>query len=367
MLLCHPHPGDFQDKSRPFHCCYFMGLQRKQGGPANEGGQFDIRLTVEEFKQSVNIYMLWKPGMEIYVTHVKRRNIPAFVFPGGVRPSRPVKIVSESRRGSGSKVSGHAGSDRSCEGKLVSDGADDGRKRKRVDDNIETQDSKAKGIPVVPVHSGEVREGSPPVSTVSSCSVKSDQVEGNVSGESRMENPENNAIGTLSIRNTEVSSRNGEGDGSVRCNPPSAAFIDSVVTSSSKEAEKLAIEKMMCGPYVAHQASPQELDELEDDFDFGDRVKDVESTKGSPMESSTANVTVAAPVTSSNKAGPSTGSYSNGVLEELEVFSTIPWTCYFFIAVAFLTIICLKILRKNDGCYLSGLWCKKRFSFTVIK
>ena len=81
MLQCHPHPGEFSDNSRPFHHCYFMGLQRKQGVPVNEGEQFDIRLTVEEFKHSVNAYTLWKPGMNIHVSHVKRRNIPNYIFP----------------------------------------------------------------------------------------------------------------------------------------------------------------------------------------------------------------------------------------------------------------------------------------------
>lgn len=91
MLQCHPHPNSFSDKSKTFHCCYFMGLQRKQGVPVHEGAQFDIRATVEEFKQSVNMYTLWKPGMEIQVSHIKRRNIPLFVFPGGIKPLRPLK------------------------------------------------------------------------------------------------------------------------------------------------------------------------------------------------------------------------------------------------------------------------------------
>ncbi|KHN21645.1 Poly(A) polymerase [Glycine soja] len=95
MLQCHPHPGDSSDKSRPFHCSNFMALQRKQGVPVNDGGQFDIRLTVEEFKHSVNIYTLWIPGMDVHVPHVKHRNIPTFVFPGSVRPSHPSKVTWE--------------------------------------------------------------------------------------------------------------------------------------------------------------------------------------------------------------------------------------------------------------------------------
>ncbi|KAF5181022.1 Poly(A) polymerase [Thalictrum thalictroides] len=83
LLQCRPHPVHFSDKSRLFHCCYFMGLQRKQGVPAQEGEKFDIRGTVEEFKVNVGAYTMWKPGMTIHVSHTRRRSIPLFVFPGG--------------------------------------------------------------------------------------------------------------------------------------------------------------------------------------------------------------------------------------------------------------------------------------------
>jgi len=77
-----------------------MGLRRKQGVAVNEGEQFDIRLTVEEFKHSVNAYTLWKTEMDIRVSHVKRRNIPTYIFPGGVRPSCPAKITAEDKQSS---------------------------------------------------------------------------------------------------------------------------------------------------------------------------------------------------------------------------------------------------------------------------
>ncbi|XP_050234393.2 nuclear poly(A) polymerase 1-like [Mercurialis annua] len=123
-LQCHPYPGEFADKSRPLHCSYFMGLQRKQGAHANEGVPFDIRLTIEEFKYVVNMYTSWVPGMEIYVSHVKRRSIPSFVFPSGIRPS---KETWDSRRSLAEKL---------AEGKGVSDGSDEGRKRKQSDENV---------------------------------------------------------------------------------------------------------------------------------------------------------------------------------------------------------------------------------------
>ncbi|RLM86059.1 nuclear poly(A) polymerase 1-like [Panicum miliaceum] len=86
MILAHPYPRDFSDKSRPLHCFYFMGLWRKQTAQAQEAEQFDIRGIVNEFKSNICAYQHWKEGMDIEVSHVKRRDIPLFVFPGGVRP-----------------------------------------------------------------------------------------------------------------------------------------------------------------------------------------------------------------------------------------------------------------------------------------
>ncbi|KAI3453077.1 hypothetical protein Pfo_009740 [Paulownia fortunei] len=97
VLQCHPHPGEFSDKSKPFHHSYFMGLRRKQGANPQEGEQFDIRMTVENFKCDVYAYSFWKPTMWIHVCHVKRKDIPNFVFPGGVRPSPPARSTDEIR------------------------------------------------------------------------------------------------------------------------------------------------------------------------------------------------------------------------------------------------------------------------------
>ncbi|MFS7904215.1 putative polynucleotide adenylyltransferase [Helianthus anomalus] len=76
---------------------YFLGLQRKQGVSVNAAKKFDIRSTVDEFKGNVGSYTVWTPGMDISVTHIKRRDIPAFVFRGGVRPTRPAKASVEER------------------------------------------------------------------------------------------------------------------------------------------------------------------------------------------------------------------------------------------------------------------------------
>ncbi|KAE9584636.1 putative polynucleotide adenylyltransferase [Lupinus albus] len=99
-LQCHPYPREYMDTSRQCaHSAFFMGLQRKQGEIVQEGQQFDIRGTVEEFRHSVNMYMFWRPGMDIYVSHVRRRQIPSYVFPDGYkrpRPSRPTPQMETS-------------------------------------------------------------------------------------------------------------------------------------------------------------------------------------------------------------------------------------------------------------------------------
>jgi poly(A) polymerase len=65
-----------------------MGLWRRQIAQPQEAEQFDIRGIVHEFKISVLAYVHWREGMDIEVSHVKRKDIPKFVFPGGVRPPR---------------------------------------------------------------------------------------------------------------------------------------------------------------------------------------------------------------------------------------------------------------------------------------
>ncbi|KAA8540346.1 hypothetical protein F0562_024735 [Nyssa sinensis] len=95
-LQCHPYPHEYVDISKQCsHCAFFMGLQRKQGERIQEGQQFDIRGTVDEFRHSVNMYMFWKPGMKIYVSHVRRKQIPSYVFPDGYKRTRSPRLNSQ--------------------------------------------------------------------------------------------------------------------------------------------------------------------------------------------------------------------------------------------------------------------------------
>ncbi|KAG2261711.1 hypothetical protein Bca52824_068790 [Brassica carinata] len=151
MLQCHPHPHGFQDDSRPLQCSLFMGLQRKQGVTAVGGEPFDIRRTIEEFKQTVYGYTLWSPRMEINVSHVMRRSIPSFVFPGGVRP-----LQSFFYRSSSSTIT-------SCESK-------GGKKRKLGGDETFTDQLRNSKRVAVSVHVENGEDGSPNSSVESICS-----------------------------------------------------------------------------------------------------------------------------------------------------------------------------------------------------
>jgi poly(A) polymerase len=54
------------------------------------------------------MYMGWNQGMDVYVSHVHRRQIPAYVFPNCVRPARPPRpagLTGQPVSGSGARQS----------------------------------------------------------------------------------------------------------------------------------------------------------------------------------------------------------------------------------------------------------------------
>ncbi|XP_050379116.1 nuclear poly(A) polymerase 1 isoform X2 [Argentina anserina] len=289
MLQCHPHPSDFPDKSKPYHSSYFMGLGRKQGVQVKEGVQFDLSTAVDDFKVAVCQYGLREVGMEIRVSHVKRKEIPNFVFPGGVRPSRPSKVSwIRKRPHSEVEVSGSTQPDSFGEDKTVSDGADSGKRRKLVNDNRETDLRHDKSMqPCI----GEVGEASTTFSNGSPSSGKCENNVGVTTG--KIENPAHTPY------------QNDQAEVLSRCDPPINSLSVAADASNSKEAEKLALEKIMVGPYVSHQALPEELDELEDDSEERHQVKDFSGNMEPSIEKS------------SNGAETSSSSYHGG-LEELE-------------------------------------------------
>ncbi|XP_071685794.1 nuclear poly(A) polymerase 1-like isoform X2 [Rutidosis leptorrhynchoides] len=243
MLQCHPHPGDFSDGSNPSHCSYFLGLQRKENVPVNDAKKFDIRLTIAEFKDNVRSYSLWKPGMNINVTHIKCRDIPAFVFPGGIRPSRPTRVSVDSGT--------------SVDVNVVDGFNDDTRKRKRDDDDVLTKST----VPRLVIADGL----------------------------------ENNGVSVGKVNNDEIG-------GPV----------------TSRDAEKLATEKLMSGPYESEQRVPQDFEELEelDNSNIQNRYIG-ETTKGIDVESFTTKE-VATSKMMKNASDTSSCLQLNGSLEELE-------------------------------------------------
>lgn len=116
----------------------------------------------------------------------------------------------------------------------------------------------------------------------------------------------------------ELSSLNSEVDGSLRYIPPHKGLHVTTDASSSKEAEKLAIEQIMSGPYVSHQAFPEEPEELEDDLEFRNQVVSVGNTNNGSQQAPVSDAAGAAPIISSNGAGPSISLHASGSIEELE-------------------------------------------------
>ncbi|KAL0905568.1 hypothetical protein M5K25_023999 [Dendrobium thyrsiflorum] len=159
MLQCHPYPNEYIDNSRRCgHSAFFMGLQRTQGLRIQEGQQqFDIRGTVDEFKHSVNMYMFWKPGMEIHVSHVRRKQIPSFVFPEGYRrprPSKPTNLQNSEKANSVEDEHDHGSSERRPKRKM----------------SVEEDDMKSSPGKRASVSPTQLKSSSPDLSNGSPCS-----------------------------------------------------------------------------------------------------------------------------------------------------------------------------------------------------
>ncbi|XP_040376489.1 nuclear poly(A) polymerase 4-like isoform X2 [Oryza brachyantha] len=96
ILQCHPNPCEYADPSiKCAHCAFFMGLSRKEGMKIR-GQKFDIRGTVDEFMHEIGMYTSWKSGMDLAVTHVRKKEIPSYVFEQGCqKPCPPTPIHAD--------------------------------------------------------------------------------------------------------------------------------------------------------------------------------------------------------------------------------------------------------------------------------
>lgn len=261
-----------------------MGLRRKQDSDTRESGQFDMRRTVEDFKQTVWAYSFWKPTMLIHVRHIRRKDLPNFVFPGGVWPAQLVRVAGESR------VKRH-----------WSDSS-------KV--NVDAYEIKRRQI--------EVAAG------VSLKEPTSFAVRNNFAyfhGDTRGLNDLTNAsCQKISYDSQEV-------EGSVRNCQPEAPLCSGSSSSALALDEGLAIAQPS-EPSISHQSVSKVLDELEDDIGLVDQVQHVGSlTECVPVQSST-NLEVPAATEASSTVTRVLGAtsykpYQDGVLEELEVLITI--------------------------------------------
>ncbi|KAK1428807.1 hypothetical protein QVD17_17647 [Tagetes erecta] len=283
LLQCHPHPGNFTDRSKPFHCSYFLGLQRKEGVSVNEAKTFDIRLTVEEFKGNIGSYISWKPGMDINVTHIKHREIPAFVFPGGIRPTRPTRVIVEERRAPDTSVASSVDAGTSNDVNVV-DGPDyDSRKRKREDDDDLTKVTSPKHLVNDGLSISGVSVGAP---TIAPKGV-------NI----------NSPVGKSGVK-AEIIEQNNE-DTSGQLVP--------------EEIQKLATADPISGQYESYQSFPQQPEELEE---LDDSIQDknlCRTVKESNMVSTTIEEVTSSVAISNNATGAISGLQVNRSLEELEL------------------------------------------------
>ncbi|XP_058086533.1 nuclear poly(A) polymerase 2-like [Magnolia sinica] len=78
-LQCHPCPNDYSSKSKQCHCACYIGLKRKEGTRTEQVKPFDIRAAVEEFKELVYMCVMWRPGMDLNIAHIRRKQIHSHV------------------------------------------------------------------------------------------------------------------------------------------------------------------------------------------------------------------------------------------------------------------------------------------------
>lgn len=309
--------------------------------PAHEGEQFDIRTTVEEFKQSVvAMYSLWKPGMEIQVSHIKRRNVPLFVFPGGVKPSRPSRAedhaLSKARASSSNKFSS----------KIVE------TCRKNGDKSVEVADAFSKRDQFDAIASGgegNLAEGSNtfmstllPFSASSMC-IKTEEGLGTKLSNS----PESNGIVDVDIESRKrkhvddvVDNNSTDLKHMVHHSVISPETVRTEVSGDSateafgaslcvKNAEALAINNSSCSS-PGLTTLPEELD----DYELNGKAKDL----GAAVSSHTVEPSAGKDVRM-QAGNSSSNNFTNGGVEELEVLA---------FGLSFLLL--LKNLSFADSC-----------------
>ena len=96
-LVAHPYPEKKKDPNRDqtTHCVYYLGLgpapPPEPGAPAPRG-TLNLNPAVEQFQMLVTNWvnrsdgtLVWQPGMEVHVKHMKRKDVPAWASAGDGR------------------------------------------------------------------------------------------------------------------------------------------------------------------------------------------------------------------------------------------------------------------------------------------
>ncbi|CAN6249916.1 unnamed protein product [Urochloa humidicola] len=119
QLLCHqnPHAYDADPAHHGLQCTssFFVGLSKPQQAPPGQQPQFDLRATTEEFLQDVYTYGFWRPGLEVAVKHVRRKDLPPYVM-HKIRSSSSNQEAIKRKRGDGGSSSSSSSSPSSGEG-----------------------------------------------------------------------------------------------------------------------------------------------------------------------------------------------------------------------------------------------------------
>lgn len=92
ILQCHPNASEYSDPAlEGLHTAFFLGLQPNPRMGPDGPKSADLRPAVNAFKPQVYEWQGRKEGMEMAISRAKRRQLPAWVFPNGVRPERAPK------------------------------------------------------------------------------------------------------------------------------------------------------------------------------------------------------------------------------------------------------------------------------------
>eukprot|EP01103_Thecamoeba_quadrilineata_P016146 TRINITY_DN531_c0_g1_i3.p1 TRINITY_DN531_c0_g1~~TRINITY_DN531_c0_g1_i3.p1 ORF type:complete len:602 (-),score=76.87 TRINITY_DN531_c0_g1_i3:530-2335(-) len=104
----HPFPTGYENSEKHKYCTsFFMGLvvEVPKKNDANQNRTLVLASAISDFNKIISDWSQKKETMGVDITHVKRQNLPDFVFEGGVRPSPPPTTQRLKRTASAASLS----------------------------------------------------------------------------------------------------------------------------------------------------------------------------------------------------------------------------------------------------------------------